>query len=84
MLGDIPVAGNLFKSEGVGGTRTNLMVFIKPTIIRDREQASRVTARSYNYLRAQELLRDDTVGVGIDQFLGEVLGEPGPVGPPLE
>ncbi len=84
LLGDIPVAGNLFKSEGVGGTRTNLMVFIKPTIIRDREQASRVTARSYNYLRAQELLRDDTVGVGIDQFLGEVLGEPGPVGPPLE
>ncbi|MEQ9315917.1 MAG: type II secretion system secretin GspD [Henriciella sp.] len=78
-LGDIPVAGNLFKSEGVGGTRTNLMVFIKPTIIRDRESASRVTARSYNYLRAQELLQEDEVGVTIDQFLGEVLGDPGPI-----
>lgn len=79
LLGDIPVAGNLFKSEGVGGTRTNLMVFIKPTIVRDRESAGRVTARSYNYLRAQELLQDDEVGVTIDQFLGEVLGEPGPL-----
>ncbi|MGB3626489.1 MAG: type II secretion system secretin GspD [Henriciella sp.] len=79
LLGDIPVAGNLFKSEGVGGTRTNFMVFIKPTIVRDRESASRVTGRSYNYLRAQELLQEDQVGVTIDQFLGEVLGEPGPV-----
>lgn len=76
LLGDIPLAGNLFKSEGVGGKRTNLMVFIKPTIVRNREGAAQVTARSYNYLRAQELLRDDAVGATIDQFLGEVLGEP--------
>ena len=77
-LGDIPVAGNLFKSEGKGGTRTNLMVFIKPTIVRDRQDASRVTARSYNYIRAQELLREDEVGVSLDEFLGEVLGQPAP------
>ena len=76
LLGDIPLAGNLFKSEGVGGKRTNLMVFIKPTIVRNREGAARVTARSYNYLRAQELLRDDVGGATIDQFLGEVLGKP--------
>ncbi len=75
LLGDIPFAGRLFKSEGTGGTRTNLMVFIKPTIIRDRDSAARVTARSYNYLRAQEYLRNDKVDVSLDQFLGEVLGE---------
>ncbi|WP_300393135.1 type II secretion system secretin GspD [Henriciella sp.] len=75
-LGDIPVAGNLFKSEGRGGTRTNLMVFIKPTIVRDREDAARVTARSYNYIRAQELLREDEVNVSLDEFLGQVLSEP--------
>ncbi|WP_084400004.1 type II secretion system secretin GspD [Henriciella aquimarina] len=73
LLGDIPVAGNLFRSEGKGHTRTNLMVFIKPTIVRDRESASRVTARSYNYIRAQELLRGDDVDVSLGQFLGEVL-----------
>ena len=76
ILGDIPVAGNLFKSEGKGGTRTNLMVFIKPTIVRDREDASRVTARSYNYIRAQEIMRGEDVDVSIDEFLGEVLGAP--------
>lgn len=76
LLGDIPVAGNLFKSEGRGTTRTNLMVFIKPTIVRDRESASRVTARSYNFIRAQEMLRDEEGAVSLDQFLGEVLGEP--------
>jgi len=75
-LGDIPVAGNLFKSEGRGSTRTNLMVFIKPTIVRTQEDAARVTARSYNYIRAQELLREDDVDVSLDEFLGEVLGEP--------
>ena len=76
ILGDIPVAGNLFKSEGKGGTRTNLMVFIKPTIVRNREDASRVTARSYNYIRAQEIMRGEDVDVSIDEFLGEVLGAP--------
>jgi general secretion pathway protein D len=75
-LGDLPIAGNLFKSEGRGSTRTNLMVFIKPTIVRDRASARTVTARSYNYLRAQELLREGEAGVSIDQFLGEVLGTP--------
>ena len=75
-LGDIPVAGNLFKSEGRGSTRTNLMVFIKPTIVRDRDAAARVTARSYNYIRAQELLLEDEVDVSLDEFLGEVLGGP--------
>ena len=75
-LGDIPIAGNLFKSEGRGGTRTNLMVFIKPTIVRNREDAARVTSRSYNYIRAQELLREEEVGVSLDEFLGQVLGQP--------
>ncbi|MEM5517715.1 type II secretion system secretin GspD [Henriciella sp. AS95] len=84
LLADIPVAGNLFKSEGRANTRTNLMIFIKPTIVRDRDDASRVTARSYNYLRAQDLLRDNRVGVGMDEFLGEVLTGPVPVTEPSE
>ncbi|WP_300381580.1 type II secretion system secretin GspD [Henriciella sp.] len=74
-LGDIPVAGNLFKSEGKGSTRTNLMVFIKPTIVRNRDDANRVTSRSYNYIRARELLREDAPNITVDQFLGEVLGD---------
>ena len=36
LLGDIPVVGNLFRSRGRSRGRTNLMVFIRPTILRTR------------------------------------------------
>ena len=75
-LGDIPVAGNLFKSEGRSNTRTNLMIFIKPTIVRSRGDAQNVTARNYNYIRAQELLRAQEGEITLDTFLDEVLGPP--------
>ena len=75
-LGDIPVAGNLFKSEGRSNTRTNLMIFIKPTIVRSRDDAQNVTARNYNYIRAQELLRAQEGEITLDAFLDEVLGPP--------
>lgn len=78
LLGDIPVIGNLFKAEGRGRTRTNLMVFIKPTIVRDRDEASDVTGRSYRYIRAEELLRTGQEESSIDAFIEEVLGDEAP------
>jgi len=79
LLGDIPVAGRLFRSEGKGMGRTNLMVFIRPTIVRDREDASRATARSYRYIRAQELWNgEEDSGKSLDNFVNQVLGSPPP------
>jgi general secretion pathway protein D len=81
ILGDIPVVGNLFKSEGKGLNRSNLMVFIKPTIVRNREEARRVTNRNYRYIRAEEMLRDaDNGSSSLDTFIEEVLGDK----PPME
>ncbi len=37
LLGDIPVIGELFKSRGKSHVKTNLMVFIRPTILRTAE-----------------------------------------------
>lgn len=76
IAGDIPVVGNLFKSEGTTYDRTNLMVFIRPTIVRDRDDARAVTARNYRYIRAEELLRggDDETISDLDVFIGNVLG----------
>ncbi|MFN3214696.1 MAG: type II secretion system secretin GspD [Henriciella sp.] len=77
IAGDIPVVGNLFKSENTDNRRTNLMVFIRPTIIRDREDSRRVTRRSYRYIQAEELLNDEVDGERIselDAFFSEVLG----------
>lgn len=81
IAGDIPVVGNLFKSEGTSYDRTNLMVFIRPTIVRNREDAREVTSRNYRYIRAEEMLRaGDEEGLsGLDAFIGSVLGSEPPV-----
>ncbi|OOF13642.1 MULTISPECIES: type II secretion system secretin GspD [unclassified Salinivibrio] len=57
LLGDIPVLGHLFKSTSTGTEKKNLMLFIKPTIIRTGLTADGVTQRKYNYIRAEQLLR---------------------------
>ncbi|HAE93744.1 MULTISPECIES: type II secretion system secretin GspD [Hyphomonas] len=79
VLGDIPVAGRLFRTEGKSLGRTNLMVFIRPTVIRDRRDAAGATSRSYNYIRAEELWEGESDGTSsIDNFITEVLGSPPP------
>lgn len=56
-LGDIPVLGYLFKSTSTSVEKRNLMVFIKPTIIRDGVTADGITQRKYNYMRAEQLFK---------------------------
>ena len=80
LVSDIPFLGNLFKSEGVDQTRTNLMVFIKPTIVRDRAEAGAVTERNYRYIRAQELLwSEEETDSTLDAFINDVLGSDAPI-----
>ena len=56
-LGDIPLLGRLFRSDANSDTRTNLMVFLRPTIIRDRADAQRITAPRFDWMRdAQQAL----------------------------
>jgi general secretion pathway protein D len=54
LLGDIPVIGFLFRSEGTNRTKANLMVFLRPSILRDNKDATFVTHEKYNYLRGVE------------------------------
>ncbi|MGI2260932.1 type II secretion system secretin GspD [Shewanella sp. GXUN23E] len=54
-LGDIPIIGHLFKSSSSGKKKKNLMVFIKPTIIRDGATMEGIAGRKYNYFRALQL-----------------------------
>lgn len=78
VLGDIPGVGRLFRSEGKAATRRNLMVFIRPTIVRSKADAQAVTQQKYLYVQAEELMRDKTPGGTVDQFVREVLGTGGP------
>nr|WP_210731417.1 type II secretion system secretin GspD [Vibrio aestuarianus] len=59
LLGDIPGLGYLFKSTRTQVEKKNLMVFIKPTIIRDGMTADGITQRKYNYIRAEQLYKLD-------------------------
>ena len=74
VLGDVPIAGRLFRSEGKSLGRTNLMVFIRPTIVKDRAGARAATERSYRYIRAEELWEGGNNGASLDAFVSEVLG----------
>lgn len=52
LLGDIPVVGALFRSESRTKTRTNLMVFLRPVIMRDSDAANRISMDRYELIRA--------------------------------
>jgi general secretion pathway protein D len=54
-LGDIPFAGNLFKSQSSTVTKRTLMVFIRPVIIRDAKTASDLTNKKYRLMRGVQL-----------------------------
>ncbi|MEH6593352.1 MAG: type II secretion system secretin GspD [Halioglobus sp.] len=59
ILGDIPFLGRLFRTDAVKVTKTNLLIFIRATIIRDDEQLDGASADKYQYIRAQQLLRKE-------------------------
>jgi general secretion pathway protein D len=53
-LGDIPVLGNLFKSQSRTRKKTNLMVFLRPVVIRSKEQSTSLATDRYDYMRSQQ------------------------------
>ena len=67
-LGSIPGIGALFRSRKTDMVKTNLLVFIRPTILRDASQVTIETNSKYNYIR--EVLRENSEG-GIQLMPGE-------------
>ena len=59
ILGDIPFLGRLFRTDAVEITKTNLLIFIRPTIIRDDQQLAGATAEKYLYIRDQQAIRKE-------------------------
>ena len=54
ILGDIPIAGELFRSRKENQVKRTLFVFLKPTILRDRAAATAATESKYGQLRWNE------------------------------
>jgi general secretion pathway protein D len=53
-LGNIPIIGLLFKTRNQTSSKTNLMIFIRPKIMRDANQAAYETELKYNYMQDQQ------------------------------
>ncbi|MFW2373968.1 MAG: type II secretion system secretin GspD [Gammaproteobacteria bacterium] len=59
LLGDIPLLGHLFRYRSTSKLKQNLMIFMRPSIMRDNAAAMYHTHEKYNYLRAQQIHADD-------------------------
>lgn len=54
LLGDIPLFGHLFRSETRNRQKTNLMVFLRPHVLRDSESADALTGDRYEFIRQRQ------------------------------
>ena len=54
LLGDIPYVGALFRSESRTKRRTNLMVFLRPVVMRSADDAAKLSLDRYDMIRAQQ------------------------------
>lgn len=80
-LGDVPLLGELFKSRGKSHVKTNLMVFIRPTILRNGADRAALTARRYGVVRDAQAAFDPKREPGIDELIVDYLGAALPVAP---
>ncbi|MFZ4687895.1 MAG: type II secretion system secretin GspD, partial [Polymorphobacter sp.] len=83
LLGDIPGLGELFKSRSRNKTKTNLMVFIRPTIVRSASDAQRLAAERYDYIRDAERAQEGTESTSLDALVRDYLRTTPPVRPEL-
>ncbi|QDC36166.1 type II secretion system secretin GspD [Sphingobium fuliginis] len=82
LLSDIPGIGELFKSRSKSRTKTNLMVFIRPTILRSKEDAQKLTQQRYGYIRGMQLQRNPEQEPGIDELVRDYMGATPPSAAP--
>ena len=72
VMGDIPVLGNLFRSENRERKKTNLMVFLRPVVVRDAATSDSLMVDRYDAIRAMQQVVQPQPSV----VLGTVSGAP--------
>ena len=75
LLGSVPGIGRLFRSTSSSVQKTNLLVFIRPTILRDDAALRGATAEKYQLIRDQQLRQLPIDGVLFDRIGMPVLPE---------
>lgn len=87
LLGDIPGVGALFRSESRERRRTNLMVFLRPVVMRDQATSDRLSLDRYEQLREQQQAQQPAPHPVLPSHEAPLLPRPDapppPVAPPL-
>ncbi len=79
LLGDLPIVGNLFQSKSRAKGKTNLVVFIRPTIVNSRAESDAITMRRYGYFRAGQVANNPDAEPSIDALLRDYMGMQPPI-----
>ena len=69
LLGDVPIIGGLFRSKGKSRVRTNLMVFLRPTIIRNGRDANALTEQRLEQIRRADIMQSGRTHSKLDAVL---------------
>ena len=72
LMGDIPVLGNLFRSENRSRKKTNLMVFLRPVVVRDAAASDALMLDRYDAIRALQQVAQPAPSA----VMGSVSGAP--------
>jgi len=82
-LGDVPVLGNLFKSEIRSRKKTNLMVFLRPVVMRDGQSASAFAVDRYDQIRSMQQTTQPESNAALANVDGSAIVPPLPAAPTL-
>ena len=78
LLGDVPLLGELFRSRSKSHVKTNLMVFIRPTILRSGAERAALTARRMDAVRGAQAAFAPGREPSIDELVSDYLGAASP------
>jgi len=82
LLGDVPIIGNLFKSETRSRKKTNLMVFLRPVVVRDAAQSDALSLDRYDLMRGHQEAAQPRSSVVVPVNASPVLPQLAPPAPP--
>ncbi|MGV3513247.1 MAG: type II secretion system secretin GspD [Novosphingobium sp.] len=81
LLGDIPLLGEAFKSRARSRVKTNLMVFIRPTIMRNAADRQALAGRRYGVIRNAQVQFNAKQEPTIDELIVDYMGATLPAAP---
>ena len=74
-LGDVPLFGNLFRADSRSRKKTNLMVFLRPVVVRDGASTENLSLSRYEQMRSVQLEATPNSSPGLPAIGSPVLPE---------